>query len=52
VRAGHSQFAGGQGGEFGEWHCKLGHAVQIETQSSVAVSQKREYFKYLAETVG
>jgi hypothetical protein len=30
VRAGHSQFAGGQGGEFGEWHCKLGHAVQIE----------------------
>jgi hypothetical protein len=30
VRAGHSQFAGGQGGEFGELHCKLGHTVRIE----------------------
>jgi hypothetical protein len=30
VRAGHSQFAVGQGREFGEFHCKLGHAVQIE----------------------
>ena len=29
VWAGHSQFGGGQGGEFGELHCKLGHAVQI-----------------------
>src|SRR5882757_3926235 len=24
------KFAGGQGGELGELHCKLGHAVQIE----------------------
>jgi hypothetical protein len=26
--AGHSQFAGGQGGENGELHCKLGAAVR------------------------
>jgi hypothetical protein len=30
VRAGHPQFAVGQGREFGELDCKLGHAVQIE----------------------
>jgi len=27
---GGARFAGGQGGEFDELHCKLGHAVQIE----------------------
>jgi hypothetical protein len=26
----HSRFAAGQGGEFGQLRCKLGHAVQIE----------------------
>jgi len=30
VRAQHSHFAVSQGGEFGQLHCKLGHAVQIE----------------------
>jgi hypothetical protein len=39
------QFDGGQDGEFGELHCKLGHAVQIEPGLPAAVSQKREYFK-------
>ena len=29
VRAAHCQFAVGQDREFGELHCKLGHAVQI-----------------------
>jgi len=53
VWAGHSQFGGGQGGEFGELHCKLGHAVQIgPVPSPAAVSQKREFFKYPPETIG
>jgi hypothetical protein len=30
VRIRHSPFAGGRGGEFGELHCKLGHAMAIE----------------------
>jgi hypothetical protein len=52
VWAGHSQFAGGQGGEFGELHCKLGHAVQIEPVLRPQVSEKREFFKYPPETIG
>jgi hypothetical protein len=31
---------------------QLGHAVQIATWSPAAVSQKREYFNYLPETIG
>jgi hypothetical protein len=34
ARAGHSQFSGGQRGEFGELHCKLGHAVRSNPFSS------------------
>jgi hypothetical protein len=30
VRAQHSQLAAGQGGEFGELDCKLGHAIPIK----------------------
>ena len=30
----------------------LGNAVRIETRSPVAVSGKREFFKYLPETIG
>jgi hypothetical protein len=30
VRARRSRFSGGHGGEFGELHCKLDHAVKIE----------------------
>jgi hypothetical protein len=42
------QFSGGRGEEFGEFHCKLDHAVQIEPP--VSVSRKREYFKEPPET--
>ena len=30
VRTRDSEFVGGHGGESGEFHCKLAHAVQIE----------------------
>jgi len=32
--------------------CRDRHAVPIEPRSPVAVSQKREYFKYPPETIG
>jgi hypothetical protein len=45
VRAGHCQFAAGQGREFGE-PCSADR-----TRSPTAVSRKREYFKYPPETI-
>jgi hypothetical protein len=45
-------FAGGQGGEFGELHCKLGHAVQIETVLRPESPKNGEFFKYPPETIG
>jgi len=41
----------GQGGEFGKLHCKLGHTVG-SNPSLDAVSQKREFFTCLPETIG
>jgi hypothetical protein len=52
VGAQHSQFAAGQGGEFGQLHCKFGHVVPIETKSPVAVSRKWEYSGVRPETFG
>jgi len=37
---------------FDELHCKLGPRSADRTRSPAAVSQKREFFKYLPETIG
>jgi hypothetical protein len=52
VRARHSQFAHGRSGEFGDIPLQARPRSPDRSRSPVAVSRKREYFKYPPETIG
>jgi hypothetical protein len=51
-RARDANFAGGQGGEFGDIPLQARPRSADRTRSPAAVSRKREYFKYPPETIG